>query len=60
MSKGDWRRKAQVPMREVDSNWDRIFGKKQKTEEEKFDEQVIMKNEYYDFTESDYQSNLPE
>ena len=31
-----------------DDNYDLIFRKKKKTEEEKFDEQVIMKNEYYD------------
>lgn len=31
MSKGDWRRKAQVPMKEVDNNWDRIFSKKRGT-----------------------------
>ena len=28
MSKGDWQRKAQVSMKEVDANWDRIFSKK--------------------------------
>jgi len=28
MSKGDWQRKAQVPMSQVDNNWDTIFGKK--------------------------------
>jgi hypothetical protein len=31
-----------------DQNWDNIFGKKKKTEAEKFDEQVIMQHEYYD------------
>jgi hypothetical protein len=31
MSKGDWQRKAQVSMKEVDANWDRIFGKKKGT-----------------------------
>ena len=30
MSKGDWQRKAQVPMSQVDNNWDTIFGKKDK------------------------------
>jgi hypothetical protein len=30
MSKGDWQRKAQVSMAQVDSNWDTIFGKKDK------------------------------
>lgn len=28
MSKGDWQRKAQVPMSQVDNNWDRIFKRK--------------------------------
>jgi hypothetical protein len=34
-------------------NYDLIFGKKKKTESEKFDEQVVMKNETYDLDESD-------
>jgi hypothetical protein len=29
-------------------NYDLAFGKKKKTDAEKFDEQVIMRNEYYD------------
>jgi len=29
-------------------NYDLIWGKKKKTDAEKFDEQVVMKNEYYD------------
>ncbi len=29
-------------------NYDTIFGKKKKTDAEKFDEQVIMKEEHYD------------
>ena len=29
-------------------NYDAIFGKKKKTDAEKFDEQVVMKEEYYD------------
>ena len=29
-------------------NYDNIFRKNKKTEAEKFDEQVVMKNEYYD------------
>jgi hypothetical protein len=29
-------------------NYDRIFNKNKKTDAEKFDEQVVMKNEYYD------------
>ncbi len=35
MSKGDWQRKPQVPMSQVDSNWDRIFGKNKKSTEDK-------------------------
>jgi len=30
MSKGDWQRKSQVPMSQVDNNWETIFGKKDK------------------------------
>ncbi len=29
-------------------NYDNIFKKNKKTDAEKFDEQVVMKNEYYD------------
>jgi hypothetical protein len=29
-------------------NYDLAFGKKKKTDAEKFDEQVVMKDEYYD------------
>jgi len=29
-------------------NYDRIFNKNKKTDAEKFDEQVVMKDEYYD------------
>ena len=32
---------------QFDKNWNKIFNKA-KTEQEKFDEQVIMKAEYYD------------
>ena len=35
MSKGDWQRKAQVPMSQVDNNWDTIFGKNKKPAEDK-------------------------
>jgi hypothetical protein len=35
MSKGDWQRKPQVPMKDVDNNWDRIFGKNKKSTEDK-------------------------
>jgi len=33
--KGDHRRPAQVPQKQVDKNWDMIFGKKQKKKNEK-------------------------
>ena len=39
--------------KKFDQNWDNIFGKRKKTEQEKFDEQVIMKNEFYDQVEQD-------
>lgn len=48
--KGDKPRPFSVPLETFDSNWDKIFGKKKKTEQEKFDEQVVMKNEFYDDT----------
>ena len=35
-------------------NYDKIFGKKKKTDAEKFDEQVVMKKEYYDQELEDY------
>ena len=29
-------------------DYDKIFNKRKKTDKEKFEEQVVMKNEYYD------------
>ena len=35
-------------LKKYEENWNNIFGTKKKTEQEKFDDQVIMKQEYYD------------
>jgi hypothetical protein len=48
MSKGSRPRPYSVSLDTFRDNYDAIFGKNKKTEEEKFDDQVIMKNEYYD------------
>ena len=45
--KGSRPRPFSVSQQEFDNRWDTIFGKKKKTDSEKFDE-AIMKNEYYD------------
>ena len=45
--KGSRPRPYSVDQKTFDSNWDNIFGKKKKTDAEKFDEAVV-KNEYYD------------
>lgn len=34
-------------------NWEKIFSPKKKTEQDKFDEQVIMKEEYYDLLDEE-------
>lgn len=46
--KGSNPRPYSVPKEVFDNNFDRIFGKKKKTEAEKFDEKVVMKNEYFE------------
>jgi hypothetical protein len=46
--KGSKPRPFSVPKEEFDERFDTIFGKKKKTEAEKFDEKVIMKNEYFE------------
>ena len=46
--KGSKPRPYSVSQEEFDNNFERIFGKKKKSDVEKFDEQVVMKNEYYD------------
>lgn len=50
--KGSRPRPFSVDQKTFDNNWDEIFGKKKKTDSEKFDE-AIMKNEYYDLDEID-------
>ncbi len=54
--KGSRPRPLSVDQKTFDSNWDTIFNRQKKTEQEKFDEQVIMKDEYYDL--DDEGSNL--
>ena len=55
-SKGDSPRPFSVPLKKFDANWDAIFGKKKKTDAEKFDD-AIMKNEYYDLEDTNEDSN---
>ena len=45
--KGSSPRPFSVDKETFSTNWDAIFNKKKKTEQEKFDESII-KNEYYD------------
>jgi len=40
MSKGDWQRKAQVSMAQVDAAWDTIFGKKDKDMQVRVNEEI--------------------
>jgi hypothetical protein len=49
--KGSKPRPFSVSQKEYDDRFDAIFGKKKKTEAEKFDEKVIMKNEYFESEE---------
>lgn len=46
--KGSRPRPYSVDQKTFDNNWDSIFGKKKQSEVEKFDEQVVMKDEFYD------------
>ena len=48
MGKGSKARPLSVSQEEFGDRFDTIFGKKKKTDAEKFDEQVIMKEEHYD------------
>lgn len=48
MSKGSRPRPFSVSQEQFANNYDAIFGKKKKTESEQFDEQVVMKGEYYE------------
>jgi hypothetical protein len=50
--KGSRPRPFSVSQEEFDNRFEAIFGKKKKTDQEKFDE-AIMKNEYYDLEDSD-------
>lgn len=54
--KGDSPRPFSIPLSKFDSNWDAIFGKKKKTDAEKFDD-AIMQNEYYDLKDDNEDSN---
>jgi hypothetical protein len=46
--KGSKPRPFSVSQEEFSNRFDTIFSKKKKTDAEKFDEQVVMKDEYYD------------
>jgi hypothetical protein len=46
--KGCKPRPFSVSQEEYDNRFEAIFGKKKKSEEEKFDDEVVMKDEYYD------------
>ena len=50
--KGSKPRPLSVDTKTFDSNWDLAFGKNKKTDTEQFDEQVVMKEEYYDLEET--------
>jgi hypothetical protein len=49
--KGDKPRPFSVTQEEYDNRWNMIFQRDSKTEAEKFDEKVIMKNEYFELDE---------
>jgi hypothetical protein len=49
--KGSKPRPFSVTQEQYDNRWNMIFQRDQKTEEEKFDEKVIMKNEYFESDE---------
>lgn len=48
--KGSRPRPYSVDQKTFDANWDNIFNKKKKSDQEKFDD-AIMKDEYYDLEE---------
>lgn len=54
--KGSKPRPLSVSQDEFDNRFDLIFGKKKKTDAEKFDEQVVMKPENYDLDDDKKQS----
>jgi hypothetical protein len=49
--KGCKPRPFSVTQDEYDNRWDLIFNREKKTEAQKFEEKVIMKNEYFDLDE---------
>jgi hypothetical protein len=49
--KGSKPRPFSVTQEQYDNRWNMIFQRDQKTEAEKFDEKVIMKNEYFESDE---------
>jgi hypothetical protein len=49
--KGDKPRPFSVTQEEYDNRWNMIFNRDNKTEAEKFDEKVVMKNEYFELDE---------
>ncbi len=49
--KGCKPRPFSVTQEEYDNRWNLIFQRDQKTEAEKFDEKVVMKNEYFELEE---------
>lgn len=49
--KGSRPRPFSVDQKTFDSNWDAIFGKKKQSDSEQFDEQAVMKEEFYDLND---------
>jgi hypothetical protein len=49
--KGSKPRPFSVTQEQYDNRWNMIFQRDQKTEAEKFDEKVVMKNEYFELNE---------
>jgi hypothetical protein len=49
--KGSKPRPFSVTQEQYDNRWNMIFQRDQKTEAEKFDEKVVMKNEYFELDE---------
>ncbi len=49
--KGDKPRPFNISQEEYGNRFEAIFGKKKKSEAEKFDEKVVMKNEYFELDE---------
>jgi hypothetical protein len=49
--KGSRARPFSVSQEQFSSSWDTIFNQNKKSEAEKFDEKVVMKDEYFEFEE---------